>query len=514
MASGRLAAAVVPSGRTQLVYNNSSGGPVSATILTKSLDATTDAQVSMAIDSATVSPELETQIDTTSRNFETTPLVFFNSGVTAVDGAMVMQNNTNFAVINDGGTDYSLNGKFSAAAYLLPNVTGGAKDFNPSNRPIPFLNTNTIISVAPDTYAADYPYHWKTQWNDNTPASYSGTANLAYYGEGFTCDPYTDSNPFWSLNSSRYMSWGFIQNANGSIYNNSETSGSWYYQQISGSQQQTFYKTPLMARGGVLGYGSNSTSAVSFQIYKGWKYLTNDANYLKPNNSTSSTTKLTITFTFTGSNFDGGSLKWVEYNPHVDKVYACFWEDGGFVMMEMDGPKLEALFAEHQNSSKTTNYPNIAAAVSGLGDLNPFTDITSSMPSGWDRTNNNWRMSPTWRVADKLWYVNEGSSNNPLASTNHGWVTSDFKTWTEVTGTSYYNQVIDSNTSVFSDADSTDKRVGNFSSVAQSGRLETDVTFSEIERTGLVLSNNDKLYVKNSGTVDVNIQVMGFEEGS
>jgi hypothetical protein len=42
--------------------------------------------------------------------------------------------------------------------------------------------------------------------------------------------------------------------------------------------------------------------------------------------------------------------------------------------------------------------------------------------------------------------------------------------------------------------------------------LETDVTFSEIERTGLVLSNNDKLYVKNSGTVDANIQVMGFEE--
>ena len=48
MASGRLAAAVVPSGRTQLVYTNSSGGAVSATILTKSLDTTTDAS-SMAI---------------------------------------------------------------------------------------------------------------------------------------------------------------------------------------------------------------------------------------------------------------------------------------------------------------------------------------------------------------------------------------------------------------------------------------------------------------------------------
>ena len=45
----------------------------------------------MAIDSATVSPEITSQIDTTSRNFETTPLVFFNSGVTAVDGEMVMQ---------------------------------------------------------------------------------------------------------------------------------------------------------------------------------------------------------------------------------------------------------------------------------------------------------------------------------------------------------------------------------------------------------------------------------------
>ena len=90
MASGRLAAAVVPSGRTQLVYTNSSGGAVSATILTKSLDTTTDAKVSMAIDSATVSPELTTQIDTTSRNYETTPVVFFNSTNTAVDGSMTM----------------------------------------------------------------------------------------------------------------------------------------------------------------------------------------------------------------------------------------------------------------------------------------------------------------------------------------------------------------------------------------------------------------------------------------
>lgn len=513
MASGRLAAAVVPSGRTQLVYTNSSGGAVSATILTKSLDTTTDAQVSMAIDSATVSPELTTQIDTTSRNFETTPLVFFNSGVSAVDGEMVMQDSTTFAVINDGGSPYSLNGKHSAAAYLLPNVTGGAKDFNPSGKHIPFLNSSTLYSVTPAVYAADYPYHWKIQWNDNTPASYAQQQSLNYTGEGFTCDPYTDSNPFWSLNSSRYMGWGYVSNTNGNMYESQESSSSWYYQHIGGSQQQTFYKTPLMARGGVLGYGSTSTSQVSFQIYKGW--TTADANnYLKPDNNTGSGQKLTISFTFSSTNFDGGSLKWVEYNPHADKVYACFWEDGGFVMMEMDGPKLEALFIAHQTSSKTTDYTDIAAAVTGLGAENPFTDITSSMPSSWDRTNNNWRMSPTWRVGDRLWYVNEGSSTNPLASTNHGWTTSDFKTWTEVTGTSYYENIINSDTSVISDSDSTDKRVGNFNAVAKSGRLETDVTFSEIERTGLVLSNNDKLYVKNSGSVDANIQVMGFEEGS
>jgi len=516
MASGRLAAAVVPSGRTQLVYTNSSGGAVSATILTKSLDTTTDAKVSMAIDSATVSPEITSQIDTTSRNFETTPLVFFNSGVTAVDGEMVMQDSTSFAVINDGGSPYSLNGKFCTAPYLIPNVTGGAKDFNPSNKHIPFLNSSTLYSVAPDTYAADYPYHWKIQWNDNTPATYSSSQNLNYTGEAFTCDCYTDSNPFWSLNSSRYMGWGYISNTSGGFYESQESSSSWYYQNVGGSSQQHFYRTMLMARGGVLGYGSTSSGTVSFQIYKGWKKGVDNVNYLKPDNNTSSGYALRISFTSQNSNFDGSSLKWVDYNPHADKVYACFWEDGGggFVMMEMDGPKLEALFKSHQSTSQTTSYASISSAVAGLGDLNPFTDITHLMPSGWDRTNNNWRMSPTYRVADRLWYVNEGSSENPLSANNHGWITSDFRTWTEVTGTSYFTQVIDTDTSVFSDADSTDKRVGNFNAVANSGRLETDVTFSEIERTGLVLSNNDKLYVKNSGSVDLNIQVMGFEEGS
>ena len=109
MASGRLAAAVVPSGRTQLVYTNSSGGAVSATILTKSLDTATDAKVSMAIDSATVSPEVTTQIDTTSRNFETTPVVFFNSTNTAVEGSLTMRNDTNFAYLVDGATQNTLN---------------------------------------------------------------------------------------------------------------------------------------------------------------------------------------------------------------------------------------------------------------------------------------------------------------------------------------------------------------------------------------------------------------------
>ena len=310
------------------------------------------------------------------------------------------------------------------------------------------------------------------------------------------------------------MGWGYISNASGGIYESQESSASWYYQHIGGSSQQHFYRTMLMARGGVLGYGSTSASMVSFQIYKGYNSSTG-TNYLKPDNNTNSTSKLTISFNHSGQNFDGSSLKWVEYNPHVDKVYACYWDDGGFVMIEMDGPKLEALLSHHINSaSQTAGYNDVAQAISTLGDLNPFTDITSYMPSSWDRTNNNWRMSPTFRVGDKLWYVNEGSSENPLSTNNHGWITSDFKTWTEVTGTSYYSQVIDNNTTIFSDADSTDKRVGNFDAVGKAGRLETDVTFSEIERTGLVLSNNDKLYVKNSGTVDANIQVMGFEEGS
>lgn len=513
MASGRLAAAVVPSGRTQLVYTNSSGGAVSATILTKSLDTTTDAQVSMAIDSATVSPELTTQIDTTSRNFETTPLVFFNSTTTAVDGTLTMQNNANFAVIDDGGSPYSLNERYCTAAYLLPNVSGGAKDFNPSGKHIPFLNGSTLYSVSPGTYAADYPYHWKIQWNDNTPANRSSSSSLNYTGEAFTCDPYTDSNPFWSLNSSRYMGWGYVSNTNGSMYESQESSSSWYAQAIQGNVGQSFYRNMLMARGGVLGYGSRNTGTISFQIYKGW--TTADSNdFLKPDSNTGSSNALRISFGFTTQSFTTSTLKWVDYNPHADKVYACYWEDGGYIMVEMDGPKLEALFIAHQSSSKTATYNDVAAAASALGDDNPFTDITSSMPSGWDRTNHAWYMSPTFRVADKLWYVNEGSTTTPLDANNHGWITSDFKTWTEVTGTSYYENIINSDTSVISDADSTDKRVGNFNAVGKAGRLETDATFSEIERTGLVLSNNDKLYVKNNGSVDVNIQVMGFEEGS
>ena len=516
MASGRLAAAVVPSGRTQLVYTNNSGGAVSATILTRSLDSTQDAIVSMAIDSASVTPETFTQIDTTSRNFETTPLVFFNSANTAVEGDMTMLNTASFMQINDGGTAYGVDNKYLTGALPVPTMTGGAKEFNPSGRPLPTLVGSTVYSKLQSEIDADLPYWYRTSMNDTVPsAGYQQSQSLSYTGRAWTVDPYTEGNPFWTLNGNKYMSWGYITNSNGSITESNRTSDSWYYQEVGGGAQQNFYRTIFMARGGVFGYGSNSSGRVSFQIYKGWNNQMS-SNYLDPDTGGTSNKGLHIDFSFGGTQaFDGSSLKWVEFNPHTDKVYACFWEGSrGFVMMEMDGPKLEALFTAHQSSSKTAVYNDIAAAVTALGNDNPFTDITSSMPSSWDKTNANWYMTPTFRIGDRLWYVNEGSTTTPLDANNKGWITSDFKNWTEVTPTSYYETTLGSDLAIASDADSTDLRQGNFNSVAKSGRLETDTTFSEIERTGLVLSNSDKLYVRNGGTTDVNIQVMGFEEGS
>ena len=53
--------------------------------------------------------------------------------------------------------------------------------------------------------------------------------------------------------------------------------------------------------------------------------------------------------------------------------------------------------------------------------------------------------------------------------------------------------------------------IPDFLNVSQNATIEHFTTFSNYQRTGLVLSPGDKLYCQNYGTVSYSINVMGYE---
>ena len=116
---------------------------------------------------------------------------------------------------------------------------------------------------------------------------------------------------------------------------------------------------------------------------------------------------------------------------------------------------------------------------------------------------------PIVRTAKSKWIV-------PLrsGSTYNIYETDDLKTYTLYNTTSNYTESLDDDTIVVSDGTDTDKITSNLSSLDQGGLIEHQTSFNDYERTGLVLSNNDRVIVRNHGTEDFAFNVMGYEETS
>jgi len=167
-------------------------------------------------------------------------------------------------------------------------------------------------------------------------------------------------------------------------------------------------------------------------------------------------------------------------------------------LLEFDVAAWEAALAADTGSTSTYTFDQ--TVTSGL-----ITDISSGAPSFF--TNDGVILGgPIVRTAKSKWVI-------PLrsGSTYNIYETTDFKTYTLYSTTSAYTETLDSVTSVISDGSDTDKVVSNFDTLNQAGLLEENLSFNDYERTGLVISNNDRVIVRNSGTENISFNVMGYE---
>ena len=99
-----------------------------------------------------------------------------------------------------------------------------------------------------------------------------------------------------------------------------------------------------------------------------------------------------------------------------------------------------------------------------------------------------------------------------MGSTYYRYETNDFKSYTLHDQTQNYSETLDSDTVVLSDGTDTDKITSNFNALDQAGIIEYQTSFNDYERTGLVISNNDRVIVRNNGSENVAVNVMGYEE--
>jgi hypothetical protein len=133
-------------------------------------------------------------------------------------------------------------------------------------------------------------------------------------------------------------------------------------------------------------------------------------------------------------------------------------------------------------------------------------------------------MTPPRRIAKSLWTASCYNSSTGVYS---NWLSTNLYTW--VSPSTYYTSLFNSgtapeNTSLLQGIDNIANYLVNRNvyslapglkeSLNQTtgGFLEYDTKFGNYQRSGIVLSNLDTLYVANYGTTSFSLHVMGYED--
>lgn len=534
MASGRLGSAYVDAKRTSQVYANSSGGAVSLSIMAQAKSTTANVPLSIKVDNGSTAAETTTQIDSNSYTEQALKLTY-NSGITAVTAELKY---SSYALT--GAKDIELHPPSGTATGT--DLTGHTMPLctDPTFTNWKGLENNTLyplyrngsnparwVSVAQAETAGSFDFI-SSQINQNYASFPTTTINggLSYNSYGVVADPYCETLPIFGYQASNYMSVRHVTGASTSSGWNKTSNSIFQFLNGNGSGSSNQPQKHLFASGGMLGAANSYSNRVFLRYYS--MNPTNDVieQTISDNaGGTNSTPYYPLDFWFQlYGTYETGypNIVFLEYDPHQDKIYTLMnmGETASAykrVLYEWQTTKLKTLYANVSGGSPSQPYGTSTGGVY-LGDDyerlvtdGVVIDRTSNLPEG-PMTSTTCRMyAPMKRVQNKLWTFAVG---DPYASsTDHVFYkTSDFLTYTQISSTEYYNELIDDDTTVLSNGTVTNKLVSNYSSLPDAGILEHQISVNNYERTGLVLSNNDKLYVRNHGDTGVAVSVMGYEE--
>jgi hypothetical protein len=189
-----------------------------------------------------------------------------------------------------------------------------------------------------------------------------------------------------------------------------------------------------------------------------------------------------------------GQVSWFEWNPNTNKFYLEYV--GGGVNEIWSFTK-----AALRTAQKGSSVSNTFLTAGG---------VKEATTTPWGQ---NFALRPQ-RIGVSLWQTQSANGNTYVSTDLINWTLSSTY-WTAQSlpaGTTCYNPL--SSTSYLyagSGIANINKFTSNYPNVAQTAVIENQTSFSNYQRTGLVLSNGDKLYCQNYGTVPYSITAMGYE---
>jgi hypothetical protein len=530
MANGRLGHVSIATKGTSAVYTNNSGAEASVSLIGFAEDAV---NVDIRIDDTSNALELSTTVAT--ETYADRYLDYSVDNTTLITGAPTYIGRVQFGDVTQTTTGskyvYEFYSNANTTTYTISDISNGAwstaeqypawDQYNAGikNETVicqvnPRGAYNQIAAFATPTTEDEYYNRMAQRDNSNVVAN----RNLSYADAGLCVDHQMDQTNL-VVGKSIHTSGGYQSSfvhipSTSDTSSNNRTSDSAAYKITQGTNlpSQSVGNSFIPMR------MANRLTSVDLmgQTAKYGFYTVSDTWYDTESYNASTIASEIINesraaaFRFDGnvSARDGGQILYMEWNPAVSKHYAVARNASTACLYEIDrDTMLEGIGA---GGVQTGNH-NTDQASYGITLINDDFTLPFLNTGSYSITDNN-LMGRTRRIGENLWVLSCTLRSTSTAA--EIFYSTDLKTW-QTPDAFYdpydYNRVVD-DTTVRSASGVVTAVKSNIGNLGADGVLENNQAMIHYERTGLVLSNGDRILVYNRDSTNSAVfQVMGYE---
>ena len=528
MANGRLGKQKVASKSTAEIYKNTSGAEASVSVVGQS---TLGTDFYLHIDDGSNPLTLSTTLATEAYNSRYVDYIAGNT--TLSDPAATYVGRFSFF---DTTNNTTTNFDSQFEAYVNSNTTtysfaSQTKYYMTSNTFMPYETWKNVCAGAERVQTLASPnnrtYFWDETVDEVSEQDYynrvingantgnSNSSGLGHYDRGAAVDPWATERMYvLGVGNGGYLYAAMCRPEDTSYGTNSQTGNSWFYQFITNNPADptgTYnYRYLHLQNEVAVGEGCGSENRFAINLFGDTFHNPDAGPSLMARDMIHESYRKLFWWNLGGGTRRGGQVVYFQYNPSDSLHYLCYYDINTSQMY------LATLNAPTAVDAMTDNTTVSVAAGGAQGDAYGLvhTDLSLTVASPFEfslNQDNTARCTFIGTKASPLWALVFMRYNDNTAS--HTYYSTDLKTWqrsTDYFGSDDYKKITD-DTTITSNGGVVSGVKSNILNVGTDGVLEQKTGFSQYERTGLVLSNNDRVVVYNSGNNDCVVQVMGYE---